>query len=68
MNFHIKKKSFRPIDQRSIISLTSFLDVLQYVDNLKKHSNSRPNSMTSSTAKMEGKIYLIFFMKLVFIL
>ena len=42
------KQFFRPIDQRSIISLTSFVDVLEYVDHLKKRNSSRPNSMGSA--------------------
>ncbi|CAF1032650.1 unnamed protein product [Adineta ricciae] len=44
---------YLPIEQRSIISLTSFLDLLQYVNNLKKRSNSRPNSMTSGGNKID---------------
>ncbi|UJR24993.1 hypothetical protein I4U23_006354 [Adineta vaga] len=44
---------YLPIEQRSIISLTCFLDLLQYVNNLKKRSNSRPNSMTSSANKID---------------
>ncbi|CAF3850522.1 unnamed protein product [Rotaria sp. Silwood1] len=45
--------SFSPIEQRSVISLTSFIDLLQYVNNLKKHTGSRPTSMASSGQKIE---------------
>ncbi|CAF3476774.1 unnamed protein product [Rotaria socialis] len=44
---------YLPIDQRSIISVTSFVDLLQYVNNLKKPANSRPNSMASSGQKID---------------
>ena len=46
---------FRPLEQRSIISFSSFVDLLEYVNNLKKRSNSRPNSMTSAGSKMDGE-------------
>lgn len=52
----LKSNFFRPIDQRWIISVTSFIDLLQYVNNLKKRSSSRPNSMASGGSKIEGKL------------
>ncbi len=55
LNFFFKS-NFRPIDQRSIISLTSFIDLLQYVNSLKKRNNSRPTSMTSAASKIDGNI------------
>ena len=47
---------YRPIDQRSLISLTSFIDLLEYVNNLKKRSSSRPTSMGSTGSKTDGNI------------
>ncbi|CAF1326895.1 unnamed protein product [Adineta steineri] len=46
---------YLPIEQRSIMSLTTFLDVLQYVNNIKKRTNSRPNSMTQAGPKIDSK-------------
>ncbi|CAF0874114.1 unnamed protein product [Rotaria sordida] len=44
---------YLPIEQRSIISLTSFIDLFQYVNNLKKRTSSRPTSMASSGQKID---------------
>ena len=46
----------RPIDQRSVISLTSFTDLLDYVNSLKKRSSSRLNSMASEGSKIDDNI------------
>ena len=51
----MKDIRFRPIDQRSIISLTSFIDLLEYANNLKKRNSSRPNSMASAGSKIDGE-------------
>jgi hypothetical protein len=57
------------MDQRSVISLTSFIDLLDYVNNIKKRNSSRPNSMASGASKIEGnKIELILLDILIYLL
>jgi len=63
----LNKYIFRPIDQRSNVSLTSFLDLLQYVNNLKKRSSSRPTSMASGGSKIDGNIIQHLFVLKIFI-
>jgi hypothetical protein len=45
----------RPINQRSVMSLNMFMDILEYVNNMKKRSTSRPNSMASNGTKIDGR-------------